>query len=537
MRMVSRFSSVLVARRDFIKDLNSPLLRLSRSDLWTGVDATIHTHFFGRTGGGKTSAAKWLAGGMLRAGWGALITAVKPEDIPLWQHYANEHGRGNSLVVFDGQKETFNFLDYLIRKSGIEGIGTVTECLMKILEAARRTDPSASNQGGDVFWSDSARQLLRYALPPLYSATGTLNIPDIIRFVTTAPASVKEVTDQAWQDRSFFYKIMNAACNRPVVPMARAAVQNTLNYWSEQFCAIPDRTRGNVIITITTTLDRFNHGRLRRAFCEGTTWVPELSFGGALSLCAMPTTTWQEDGIIGQSLLKFLWMRAVTGRNSLTPRHQERPVFLWSDEAQETLLGGSTEGDFLSICRSSKCAVVYLSQTLPGYAAKIGGDSPRDAAYGFIGKFGTHVLMSNSCPETNEFAGRMLGRVVTRRNNFSEGNSQSFNEGMSAGNSRSWGASKSFGYSVGQGNSASSNSGSTNGDASTWGSNRGRGSSQNTSHGYSEAMEHAIEPGFLGRELKTGGPQNGNQVTAIWFQSGRVFKASGTNFLLARFAQ
>ena len=50
-------------------------------------------------------------------------------------------------------------------------------------------------------------------------------------------------------------------------------------------------------------------------------------------------------------------------------------------------------------------------------------------------------------------------------------------------------------------------------------------------------MEYAIEPGFFGRGLKTGGPQNGNEVTGIWFQGGRVFEASGTNFLLGRFKQ
>jgi hypothetical protein len=396
MGLVVRVNSLLRAedfvksglrRRDFIEDLNRPLLRLSPHDVLTGVDFTSHTHFFGRTGGGKTSAAKWLAGAMLRAGWGAYITAVKPEDIALWKRYAKEHGRGNSLLLFDGEHETFNFLEYLIRVHGMDGIGTVTECLMKILEVAKRAGDATPNRGGDEFWSDAARQVLRYLIPVLYAATGTLSIPEIIRFLTTAPTSVKEVTDREWQDRSFMYKVMTAACHRPVVPMARAAMQDALNYWSEQFCAIPDRTRGNVVITITTVLDRFNHGRLRRAFCEGTTLVPELSFGGALILGAMPTTIWQEDGVIAQSLFKFLWQRAVISRNNLAPEHRERPVVNWCDESQETLLGGSTEGDFLSICRASKCAVVYLSQTLPGYVAKIGGDSPRDAALGLVGKF------------------------------------------------------------------------------------------------------------------------------------------------------
>jgi hypothetical protein len=527
------FVKVGLRRRDFIEDLNNPLLELSRGNFWTGVDATSHTHFFGRTGGGKTSAAKWLAGAMLRAGWGALITAVKPEDIALWKAYAKEHGRGNSLLLFDGENETLNFLEYLIRVNGMDGIGTVTECLMKIFEAARRASGGASNRGGDEFWNDAARQVLRYAIPVLYSATGTLSIPDIIRFITTAPASVKEVKDRAWQDRSLMYKVMDTACQRPIVPMARSALQDAINYWSEQFCSIPDKTRGNVIITITTVLDRFNHGRLRRAFTEGSTVVPELTFGGGLLLGAMPTTIWQEDGVIAQSLLKFLWQRAVISRNNLAPQHRERPVFLWCDEAQETV--SSYDGEFLSICRSSKCAVVYLSQTLPGYIAKIGGDSPRDAALGLVGKFATHVLMSNLCPETNEFAARVVGRVVKRRGTYNKGSSESVNIGMNAGNSENSGSSSSFSTSYGQGG-VNSTSGSSDGSGNSWGENRGRGTSRNVSEGYSESMEYAIEPGDFGRILKTGGPRNGNEVTAIWYQAGRVF-TTGTNFLLARFKQ
>ena len=131
----------------------------------------------------------------------------------------------------------------------------------------------------------------------------------------------------------------------------------------------------------------------------------------------------------------------------------------------------------------------------------------------------------------------MIGKVLTRRGNFSEGNSHSFNEGMSAGNSENSGSSSSYGSSTGSGYSMNSSSGSTSGSGNNWGNNRGRGSSENVSRGYSESMEYAIEPGDFARCLKTGGPQNGNRVTAVWFQAGRTFKATGRNFLVAEFAQ
>ncbi len=49
-------------------------------------------------------------------------------------------------------------------------------------------------------------------------------------------------------------------------------------------------------------------------------------------------------------------------------------------------------------------------------------------------------------------------------------------------------------------------------------------------------MEYAIEPGDFARILKNGGKQNGNLVTGIWFQGGRIF-ASGSNFTLEAFRQ
>ena len=39
------------------------------------------------------------------------------------------------------------------------------------------------------------------------------------------------------------------------------------------------------------------------------------------------------------------------------------------------------------------------------------------------------------------------------------------------------------------------------------------------------------------RLLKTGGPAYGNEVTGVWFQSGRLFKSTGTNMLLETFVQ
>ena len=385
---------------DFVKDLDTPFLRLSRhGDVMSARHAANGTHVWGLPGAGKTSLAQWLAGAYLRAGCGGYVTAAKPDVIGQWQGYARKHGRGNSLILLD-ENEGFNFLEYETGRHGLDGIGTVVECLMRVIDASRRASGTASQRGGEVFWEDATRNTLRYALPPLYSAKGTLTIPDILRFIATAPATLQEPTDRKWQERSFMYRMMNAAVNHPKVPIAPAALRNIIAYWSEQWPGIPDKTRGNIVISITAALDRFNHGRLNRFFCGKTTVVPEMSFLGAVLVDAKPTLTWNEDGVIAQQLFKFMWQRAVLTRNSLEPKHRERILFQWSDEAQETV--APYDGEFLGLARESKCCVTYISQTLPTYYAKIGGDNPRDAAQALACKFGTHVFCTNSCPETNE---------------------------------------------------------------------------------------------------------------------------------------
>lgn len=227
----------------FVKELDTPLLQLTKNDLFTFRNlCAAGVHVFGASGGGKTSGpGRMLAGGLLRSGAGGLVTAVKFEEIELWKRYAAEHGRGPSLIVFD-ENEGFNFLSYELARQGMDGIGSVTECLMRILEAARQVSGNSSNST-DAFWSDSARQTLRYAIPPLYSACGSLSVADIIRFIVTAPKNINEPGDANWQKRSFMYAVMDAAINRPRVPMSPAALENCIRYWAEEFCAIPKRPK------------------------------------------------------------------------------------------------------------------------------------------------------------------------------------------------------------------------------------------------------------------------------------------------------
>ncbi len=113
---------------------------------------------------------------------------------------------------------------------------------------------------------------------------------------------------------------------------------------------------------------------------------------------------------------------------------------------------------------------------------------------------------------------------------------------MSEGSCENSGTSSNYGASAGSSSggsnsNSSSGSGKSSGTGSNRGVNRGRGNSTNTSRGYSESMEFAFEPGDFARTLRTGGPENHNLVTGVWFQGGRIFTGSGRNYMMGTFKQ
>jgi hypothetical protein len=521
-------------------DLDAPLLRLSPQDNFTFRDAVQGVLITGGIGSGKTSGSgQALAGAFLRAGMGGLVLCAKPEEAQLWRHYCAVHGRSGSLIEVDGRLPILNFLEYELTRQGVHGLNSVIECLMRVLEATRQAGASPGRVG-DRFWEDSTRQLLRNAIPILYVATGTVTIPDIVRFVRSAPSTMEQAKSAEWKASAFMYEIFLRAAQ--ALGDEHPLVNQTAEYWHKEFVPLDPKTRGNIAISLTTTLDRFNHGWLKTAFCGESLTVPELSFHGAVILLNMPALTLNDDGIIAQLLFKYMWQRAVLARNALDASQQARPVFLWADEAQYFL--NSYDAEFLSTCRGSRACTVFLSQSLPTYYATMGGDHPRERVHHLLGNFATKIWHSNACAETNRWAADTLGQVVKQRANYSEGEGSSRNwgmnmgEGTSSGTNQSSGGSQSYGRGINSGGgSASWSSGSSQGESDNWGRNRGEGTSSNISQGYSEQVGYLIEPGEFGRILKTGGPANGNRVSAIWYQAGRRFAASSGNALLAEFKQ
>lgn len=522
--------------------LDVPLIALPGGDSVTARDFSAGTFICGMTGGGKTSGpGATILRSFVRAGMGGVITTAKPDDIEMICRICAEEGRVRSLIVWDGTNGGFNVLAWILAYHGPNGVNIAIEFLMRVLEM-KRTASATPGGPGDQFWTDAILQRLRNTIPVIYAATKTVRIEDILRFVRSAPQSQAQMKDPDWQRASYFFELFSRAADA----LDDATGQSALAYWHDDVANLDAKTRGNILISLTTALDALNSGWLRNAFCEETTFVPELCFEGVIIVLDLPVLTRHEEGAFAQQIFIYAFQRAVLQRNALPPRYRARPVFLFIDEFP--LFCNSQYADFLGTCRSALCCTVLMAQSLPSLYARMGGPNAQDRAHQLLANCAIKVFGANNCTVSNEWASKTIGRTVHQRGSYnrSEGSNQSF--GMNLGEGTNWGTNagsgSSFSYSSGQGGSGgswsfggNSSRGSSQGGSDNRGRNRGHGTNQGESWGYSEQVDWIIEPAEFGRMLKTGGPANRNRVSAIWYQASRQFAASGSNALLAEFRQ
>jgi len=407
--------------------LDQPLLKLTPLDTFNVGHLVENISIIGQPGSGKTTGSgAHLAKAILLSGGSLLVMCAKPDERALWERYCAETGRSGSLVIFDGKQHRYNFIAAEIARLGIDSIGVVIELIMYIMEAARSLSATA-RQGTEPFWDDMVRMVLRHSLIVIYLATGTISIASIIAFVRSAPRSTDEMKDPAWQTRSFFFRCFLDAEGA----MDPATGLQLASFWHDEWAGLDNKTRSNAAISLCATLDHFNHGWLRDAFCTDTTMMPELLFHGAVIVLDMPALTHMEHGILGQRVLKYITQRVCLARQSYGPSHASRPIVIWMDEAP--VFVDAHDAKFMSLCRSTLCGQVMMAQSISAYYAAMGGENSRDRVDMLLGNCATKIWHSTSCPITAKIAADTLGQTLHRRANFSSGTGSSHNHGMNLG--------------------------------------------------------------------------------------------------------
>jgi len=480
--------------------LDCALMPLGRHDAFTVRDACEGVAIFGAVGSGKTSGSgAAFARAFLSSGFGGLVTTAKPDERALWEHYAREPGRSDDLIIVSPRSpHRFNFLDYEWTRAGA-GAGLV-ENVVQLFMLAIELAGERQDSGNDPYWSRSTKQLLRNAVHLAGVATGALRIADLLAIIRSAPESIEEVRAEQsdWRRESTCFQMLLAAGGKLTSEAERLDYDAMEAYWLSEFPKLASKTRSIIVQSFTSLADPFMRAPLRELFCGNTTFTPEDAQKGKIILLDLPVKEWGDVGRIAQALMKTCFQKATERRDT---GNSPIPVFLFCDEAQLFLT--SYDELFLQTARSSRVCTVYLSQNLPNYYSALGGhQKAQHQADSVLGNLSTHIYHANGDANTNEYASRRIAQTWQMR----AGSNHGYTSGASEGGGGSGQATTSMSYS----------------------DNRGR------------SLSEQLSAQVLPQELTTfrqGGPQNAFAVDALLFKPGRVWRATGTNYIRITFRQ
>jgi hypothetical protein len=238
---------------------------------------------------------------------------------------------------------------------------------------------------------------------------------------------------------------------------------------------------------------------MRELFCADTTIDPTACERGAVLVIDLPVKLYGACGVFAQTLWKMSFQKAMEQRDIAK---SPVPVFLWADEAQYFV--SSYDPQFLATARSARVATVYLTQNLPSLYEALGKDhTGHDKADALLGNFTTRIWHANGDVVTNEHAAKTISQTWQMR----QGATQGYSSNMSQqGGSLNIDTTTSVNYSDNQGVSLS------------------------------EQIAYRVLPVEFS-QLRTGGPRNHMLVDGIIFKPGRIFNATGTNFMRVTFKQ
>lgn len=506
----------------YFADLETPLLEFG-NERWSTRAASEATAIFGSPGSGKSSGpAKALARAYLSAGMGGLILCAKIGEADVWRGYAAECGRQDDLIVIDeSARERFNILNYAAATIGRPGFERNLVSLMeKLAEAARVADDKSG--GGDKegrFYYDTASRWLSSAFPLLLLAYGSVSMKQLYEMVSSAPGSVADVkkeidniTSGSQQGISSFCLrtiylagegLKAKAAQRGVTPESLPEAQDFDLYaevWTDEIPGSDVRERSIVSSILRNLTGAFATGKLRELFCTDTTVVPEMAREGKIIIIDLPALRYGPTGIVAQTVFKYLYGLSMQNE-AITAT--TRFCFLAVDECQFFL--SSSDDDLLSTARSSKLCILYVTQDLPTYFARVGKDS-RDKAESILSKFGTLMFLASTSRETCLAAAEIIGKEYQEEIVFTTSDAREQRSGASRHDEHG-------------------------------GFDGGDGKTRSESHARQYRYEFSVPPDVFAWRLRTGGPRNDYKVDAIIIRNGAQWKSTGRHWLQAEFTQ
>ncbi|MEQ8909412.1 MAG: type IV secretory system conjugative DNA transfer family protein [Vicingaceae bacterium] len=413
--------------------LDKELIRFGKAGAITTRTANSSTIVFGATGSGKTSSTSRLYNtAFLKAGMGGLVLTVKNDVLAEWKAYMKETGRSEDLIVISEKNPyRFNFLEYELNRSG-EGGGNTTniiDLLMTIVEMGN--SEKGNNNNSDSFWTDSLRELLTNVVDLLRLSSEKLTMENIDNVILSMPESLEEVTEENWQVGSYCFECLSVVEKLDRNKEEEIIYDQLLKYFLKKIASLDERTRSNILATYSSSFNYFQRGILRELFCTATNISPEMTFEGKVILINLPVLEYNKVGQFAQTIFKYLFQKSVERR---LVKKDTRNVFLTSDEFQYTLVDSDIL--FQSTCRSAKCSVLYLTQSIEGLYSRFPNNG-KNKVESLLASMTTKIFHSNNSNSTNEYAAKTIGRIWDKRANFNRNQRDGGAAGVNVGEASS----------------------------------------------------------------------------------------------------
>lgn len=385
----------------------------SDADLWRIRDASEGLAIFGGVGSGKTSSSGALvAKAFLKAGYGGLVLAVKPDEGRRWVRLCERMGRASDCIHVTAQSgHGLNVLAYEGQRPG-ERIGLAKDLisLFRLLIDVMSRNPDSKVHAD--FWTHSVNQLMGAIFNIFLLAGEPLAIESFIRFVNYAP---KEPTRE-WRRLKYFGDLLARAADaaRASTEKDREAFRKAVEYWMVNYPTIPHDTRGGIITGFTSMADNMTESGVYELISQDTNVTPEMILSGKVVILDLPQKGNREGAHIVQSAWKLLFQQAIE-RRADKGLDTARPVFLWEDEGHLTF--NHYDCEFQPTARDCRAAHVIISQNLHNFHRH--GHTQHDVMSVFSA-MNTHIFHSNGDDYTNRWASEKIG--LTRRLKVSASN-------------------------------------------------------------------------------------------------------------------
>jgi hypothetical protein len=456
---------------------NHAIAEWGPGELVTVEDCCCGIQVFGATGSGKTSGSlALLAKSMMRDGWGMLVLTTKPAEADQWVKWAKDCGRDRDVVrVQPNGEHHFNLLDYLSRHPA-PGASLPTNISDLLMELASHAKPKKQGSDTSEFFLESANKLVLHAIKLLQAAKETLSLRNIGQVIASAPTHELDLKDAESLKERYVSKLLLRARET----LSAAEAKDLRDYWLHEYTISNERTRGDVIATLSSVIFRFTEPPVRDlvASDQENTYIPEMVDVGRILILDCPVLLYHQAGRLYQIVMKLLVQKAVLRRAAADTT---RPVVIFADEAQN--FATHADYNYLATCRDFRGATVYATQTIDNYKEAVGSE---DAVEALLASLVTKVFHANA-GRTNEWAEKLIA------SDWRSIASESLNQ---------------------------------------------RGQQHEPSFGRSQSEQ--VHPQVLASRftrLRTGGARNNGIVEGVVFQAGRLFQRSGTPILEAAFRQ